>query len=67
MVTERATSMNDFVKAISRQPRYEVTAHFKDGKEVTYSASVLHWLISEPSVEYVYDSMSGEVLYFAKG
>lgn len=59
--------MNDFAKAIGGQPRYEVTAHFKDGKEVTYAASVLHWLIGNPSVEYVYDAMSGEILYMAQG
>ena len=57
--------MKGFVKAINRQPRYEVTAHFKDGKEVTYSANVLHWLIGNPYVEYVYDAMSGEILYTA--
>lgn len=44
-------------------PVSRITATFIDGKEVEYTASIVHLLLSDPTVENFYDSETGEVLF----
>lgn len=41
----------------------KITAIFKDGKSVEYTTAILDDLKDDKSVECIYDSESGEVLF----
>ena len=54
-----------FAKEVFKNnPNHRVTAVFNDGHEQTeYTSEILHLLVTDPIVEYIFDSETGEILF----
>lgn len=53
-----------YAKAIYEdRPPYPITAVFVDGEQAAYTSAILFLLISDPSVDHVFDRETGEVLF----
>ena len=50
----------DSIGAVNTAP---IIAHFKSGKEVTYTAAIFDDLKTDNDIEYIVDGNTGEVVY----
>ena len=43
-----------------------IIAHFVDGREILYTSAILPLLRSDPSVSFIFDAETGEIIHESK-